>query len=522
MSIPKEPRQIMINLMYLVLTAMLALNVSSEILHAFKIINNSIGKSNESIDGKNNEYLQSLEGNMNMKGHEARVKPYYESAKEVHERAQAMYAYLEDWKKKVAAEADQIPLSSANLADVKREDNIDASTHLLVEKGGGDEIKAKLLEMRDYMISKVGDPKAKAQLNADFPLQINEPLKSDDNPRGDWSTGTFHNVPTLAAITLFAKMQNDVRSAESIILAQLSKEADAKPLKFDAITAIAVPKTSYVLAGQPVEAQIMFAAYNTAATPNISTSAGSVKVQNGVGTWTGTASGVGMQKVSGSLSVNLGDRTETQPWSFSYMVGTAGGSMQLDKMNVFYIGVPNPISVTAAGYSMQDVSVNIPGSTTTQTSLGKYDVTVPIGLMGQKVMASILAKTPTGNKEVGRMEVRVKRIPDPVAKVAGKSGSIVLPANVFRAQLGIAAVLEGFDFDARFQVTSYTFSYSVRGKDLQDVGDVRSPLFSANPQVLNYVQKLAKIGDRIFIDNIRAIGPDKTVRNLGTISILLN
>lgn len=510
----------MINLMYLVLTAMLALNVSSEILHAFRIINDSIGKSNESIEGKNNEYLTSLEGNMNMKGHEDRVRPYYERAKAVHEKSLAMYSYLEDWKKKVVAEADQITLDKVNLTEIKREDNIDASTRLLVEKKGGNEVKAKLEELRAYMLEQIQDEKIKDKFGKDFPLQITMPPKSDNNPSGDWSTGTFYNVPTLAAVTLFAKMQNDIRNSESMILSELSREADAKPLKFDAITAIAVPKNSYVLAGQPVEAQIMFAAYNTAVKPDISASAGAVTVDKGVGTWKGTASGVGLQTVRGHLSVNMGDHIENQDWSFQYMVGSAGGSMQLDKMNVFYIGVANPVTVTAAGYTLEDVSLSIPGATVTATGKGKYDVMVTQAT-GPKVTATINARTAAGARQVGAMEVRVKRIPDPIAKVAGKTGGVIA-ANAFRAQLGVAAILENFDFDIKYTITSFEFGYQARKKDYQPMGVVNGALFSTNPQVANYIRNQAAIGDRVFFDNIRAKGPDGTTRALPSLTFLLN
>lgn len=521
MSIPKEPRALMIQLMYLVLTAMLALNVSNEILNAFKVINNSIGKSNESILGKNNEMLISLQANEDMQGHKERVKPYNDKAKDVHARAQVLYDYLENWKKRIAAQADNIPVDKVDLGAIKAEDNIDASTHLLVEKKGGDEIKAKLEELRTHMLAQIENATVKANFEKDFPLQMIAPPKSEDNPNGDWSFGTFHNVPTMAAVTLFAKMQNDIRNSESLILSELSREADAKPLKFDAIAAIAVPKTTYVMTGQPVEAQIMFAAYNTTANPQITTSGGSVKVEKGVGTWKGTAAGVGLQTVRGNLSVNLGDRTESQPWSFQYMVGSAGASVQLDKMNVFYIGVVNPITVTAAGYSLEDVSINIPGAEVKATEKGKYNVTVSAAT-GNKTTASIVAKTATGPKEVGKMEIRVKRIPDPIAELGGKSGTFVMPVNVFRAQLGVAAVLKGFDFEAKFQVTSFEFAYYPKRGEYTPMGVVSGPRFSDAPAIMNYVQKVAKIGDQVFIDNIKAKGPDGTTRSLGNIKIILN
>src|SRR6187551_1261611 len=101
MSIPKDTRQIMINLMYLVLTAMLALNISSEILHAFKILNNGITKSNQSIEGKNNETMVDFDANENMEGHQERVKPYNDKAKAIRAKAAVVYKYLEEWKSKI-------------------------------------------------------------------------------------------------------------------------------------------------------------------------------------------------------------------------------------------------------------------------------------------------------------------------------------------------------------------------------------------------------------------------------------
>jgi gliding motility-associated protein GldM len=311
-------------------------------------------------------------------------------------------------------------------------------------------------------------------------------------------------------------MQNDVRNSEAAVLNELFREAKAKPLTFDAIAGLAVPKTSYALVGQEIEANIMVAAYNKSVTPQITASSGSIKeVKNGIGVWKSTASGLGLQTVRGTITViNEGQRI-SQPWEFQYMVGSAGASMQLDKMNVFYIGVPNPITVTAAGYSLEDVSISIPGATLTPTGKGKYDVMVT---QGPKVTASINARTAQGMKTVGGYEVRVKRIPDPVAKVANKIGGGI-PANVMRAQMGVAAILEGFDFDAKFTVTSFDYSYQKRRQDYQgpfpNTGayfgpDAKKHLGSASP------------GDRVYIENIRAKGPDGTIRALNSITFLLN
>lgn len=522
MSMPKEPRQLMINLMYLVLTAMLALNISSEILHAFKILNAGIMNSNEAVEAKNLTIMRDFQANEDMKDQHDNVAPYNAKAKVIREKSAELYTYLDNWKKKVIEQAGGYK-TGKEAGEIKNEENIDASTYLLVEQKGGDDIKKKLIEYRAFILSNIDQTKFKdayAGLDKDLPIQVTNPEKSEDNPNGDWSTGTFYHVPTLGVLALMSKLQNDVRNSEAAVLNELFQEAKAKPLTFDAIVGLAVPKTSYALVGQEIEANIMVAAYNKSVTPSINPSSGRIeKVENGIGIWKTTASGLGLQTVRGTISVTNNGNTLTQPWEFQYMVGTAGASMQLDKMNVFYIGVPNPITVTAAGYSLEDVSISIPNATVTPgAAKGQYVVTVS---QGPEVTATINAKTARGMASVGGMKVRVKRIPDPIAKVANKTGG-GLPANAFRAQQGVAAVLENFDFDAKFEVTSFEFSYLQRRKDYQGPFAVKGAYFRGAAEVIKYVQSMAAPGDRVYIENIRAIGPDRTPRILNNINFLLN
>lgn len=506
----------MINLMYLVLTAMLALNVSSEILHAFKTINQSINSSNTSIQDKNNKLYQSFDEQQAQTGQEARVKPFNDKAKQVRAAAQAMYDYLENWKVRIIDQAGGYDDPGKTV--IKREDDIDATTLLLVERKGGDSVKQKILETRNLMLSTVSTDVRDA-FAKQLPLGILEPGKSDNNPTADWKVGYFQSMPVMAAVTLLSKFQNDVRNSEAQVINQLAKEAGDVQVKFDEIKAIAVTENSYALAGQTVKAQILLAAYNKAVNPQVSASSGRVtKVENGVASWETTANGVGMQTVRGTVSLDMGGRIEKRDYTFQYMVGSTGASIQLDKMNVFYIGVPNPITVSAAGYSIEDISVNIPGATLATTGKGKWDVTVTTP---GKVTAAINAKTESGVKQVGAMEVRVKTIPDPVAKVAGKTGGVV-GTGVFKAQIGIPAVLEYFDFDTKFTVTSFEFSYLPKRGEYQGPFTVGGATFDKNQQVATYQTKLAKPGDKVFIENIKAVGPDRRTRTLNNIVLTLN
>jgi gliding motility-associated protein GldM len=245
---------------------------------------------------------------------------------------------------------------------------------------------------------------------------------SDHNPKGDWNIGYFEHMPTIAALALFSKFQNDVRSSEALVINKLFEEAHLKDIKFDTIAAVAVPKTSYALAGDKIEASILLAAFNKSNKPvvNIQAGGGSKKdAVNGVVPWETVASGTGLQTVKGTITLNTGDVPIVREWKFEYMVGTTGASLQLDKMNVFYIGVPNPVTVAAAGYSVEDVSLEIPDAKI-EGEKGHYAISgfTKIG----KINVKINAKTKDGSiKNVGNMEIRVKRIPDPVARLGGSS-----------------------------------------------------------------------------------------------------
>lgn len=517
MSIPKEPRQIMINLMYLVLTALLALNVSNEILHAFKVINTSIQKSNASIEDKNNELYTQMAETEKQAGKYERIHPFKVKADAVKKEADDMYNYLAQWKERIVAESGGY--TEEDKTDPKREDYLDATTLLLVERGGGDTLKRKIEEVRDFMLGEV-NPATKASIESQMPLKVENPKKSDNNPQGDWKVGFFHNMPTMAALTLFSKFQNDVRNSEALVINELMQEAHSTEIKFDAIQAIAVPKTSYALAGQKVEAQIMLAAYNKTIQPSVTASSGRVAdVKDGVADWEGVANGTGMQTVHGTVSLNMGDHTETKEYTFQYMVGSTGASMQLDKMNVFYIGVPNPITVSAAGYSLEDVSVSIPGATVTPgAAKGQYNVMVT---KGGVVDAAINAKTETGIKQVGGMKVRVKYIPDPVIELGGKIGGS-MSASLFRAQLGVIAELKNFDFDARFKVENFQFSLQPKRGEYLGPYTVNGASFSGSSDVVKAMQR-AKAGDRVYIESVKARGPDGRPRtDLPVVVLTLN
>ena len=524
MSIPKEPRQIMINLMYLVLTALLALNVSNEILNAFRTLSTSIDKSNKSIDARTIDLYNQIKASEHEPGQAEKVRPFRERADEIVKKSDEMWKYLEDWKKKIIMEAGGYSHEEPGMPD--KMDNIDATTTLLVEKHGGTELQKRITEMRQFLLASV--PQDSAQLSPFMPLVV-EPAKKnhDHNPTGDWNIGNFEHMPAVAALALFSKFQNDVRSSEAMIIKRLAELSHARDIKYDTTAAVAVPKTTYALVGDKIEATILLAAFNRANAPtvNIQQGGGTKKpAKNGVIEWETIASGTGIQTVKGTVSMETNVGPISRPWSFEYMVGTTGASLQLDKMNVFYIGVKNPVTVSAAGYSLEDVYLKLPPGGTATGSNGKYDIecTAPNANFVVEIMAKQKDRT-AADKSVASMPIRVKYIPDPEAQLMGQSGGN-MPAGKFKVGIGPNAVLKDFVFDAKFIIKEFTLSILPKGGDYvpgmvckNDIG----ARFSDNKDVVNW-QNRAKPGDRVFIEGIKGVGPDKKVRSLNSIILTLN
>jgi gliding motility-associated protein GldM len=520
MAIPKEPRQLMINLMYLVLTALLALNVSNEILNAFKTLSASIDKSNESINVQTNELYNAIKTNEAAPGMKEKVRPYRERADEIVKRTDALVAYLDQWKQRIIAGSGGKGKEGADTAFPAKMDNIDVTTLLLVDRKGGDTIKQKIMEMRQFLLEQV--PSDSAMLSKQLSLRIQPAHKNDHNKTGDWNLENFQHMPSIAALALFSKFQNDVRSSENIIIKRLGELAHLREIKFDTILAVAVPKTTYALQGDKIEANILLAAFNKTNKPVISVSQGGGSHKdavNGVIPWETVANGTGLQTVKGTLTYDdpaIGKKS--LPWSFEYVVGTTGASLQLDQMNVAYIGVENPITVTAAGYAVEDVFLNLPPGGSVTGANGKFvlNVTQPNPNFVVDIMAKSKLKDGAPVK-ISSTTLRVKPIPNPVVKLLGKIDGL-LPAGQIKVAFGPLAVLENFDFKASFVITDFKFSMKPKSGDVTaqyavSVKTGKNAQFSDNPEVKKLINRIER-GDRIFIEEVKAVGPDKKVRSL--------
>ena len=203
MSLPREPRQKMINMMYLVLTALLALNVSSEILNAFKTVNNSLEETNRVVGQSTSDILTSLEEKKKDPGTAEKATIWYQKAQQAQVYSKSMYEFIDALKKKIADGAKYDPTSNKD----KGIDNLDVTTRVMVEKGDGKLLRSSLEEFKKNILAI--DPEIAKNFATALPINTQMP-KTKNKSNKTWEAAYFHMVPTVAAMTILSKFQNDV------------------------------------------------------------------------------------------------------------------------------------------------------------------------------------------------------------------------------------------------------------------------------------------------------------------------
>ncbi|MBL7825458.1 MAG: hypothetical protein JNJ57_02430, partial [Saprospiraceae bacterium] len=357
MSIPKEPRQLMINLMYLVLTALLALNVSAEVMNAFFSLDKGMHDTGAIVDRSNEAVMNSIKKQAEAYKSEANAK-FLSNAQKAQEVSKGFFNYIEEIRKNLFEKAGgPNPKVEGQPKDIR---NKDLTTKMFINDGLGNEIMKKIEETRAAMLALADeDPEVKAGL----PLGIEELPKSTSAK--NWSEFKFKQMPVAAVFPILGKMQSDVKNSESAVLGYIAKKVGGDDIKFDKFVPALSASKSYVVSGERYSADVFLSAYSsTADNINISVNGSGLALKDGVAHYETGTSGVGERKVNVSISVKnpLTQKTDVYQKEFSYEVGQRSVAVSLDKMNVFYIGVDNPISVSAAGVSSNDVRVTGSGA----------------------------------------------------------------------------------------------------------------------------------------------------------------
>ncbi len=549
----ETPRQKMIGMMYLVLTCLLALNISREVLEGFVTINDSIEKTNSNF-GTNTKMMMVAFDEAIKNGHNE-AKPYYEKAKEVTLLSQKTFDYVDRLKKEVKQYTEDIKgADTMKLASIEKLDNYDKPTFLLI---GPDEKKPKTgsysaKELRgnigkltvelNKMITEMKDKNGLKLPEKDY-LILKDKIKlftPHDNFRDKegrpitWEFKNFYNMPLAAVVTNLSKIQSDIRNIEAEMISTFAAASSKLAVPFNVMQARIVPVSMYVQSGSPFTADVFLTASSThftdenmqfilgdvdTTTGRISADAVILPIEKGNGKINLPTSLAGHKDIKGWIKFKDGTGIYKYfKYENEYIVANPAVAVSAEKMNVLYIGVENPISVSAAGVAPGDLVVSVSGGGATLKSDGNGKYMAKVGSSGT-CLVTVMAKTPTGLKQQGPPKIfRVKALPSPPLKVAGKVTTGLMEMDrASCAMIGSIGVDNaGFDFAATFKIKDFTmFTYNAPAGISQDYKCTGGVLSQEAQAAIRKVKK----GSKVYFENIKVIAPGGEERPFPIIKI---
>jgi gliding motility-associated protein GldM len=526
-----SPRQKMIGMMYLVLTAMLALNVSKEAVEAFKKVDKGLTQTIANYTLKNDVIYKEFD--RAAAENAAKAGKYKTAAYQVKERADEAFNFIQGLKIEIIKKAEKDPETPAVkgneviIEEVKRIDDTNVPSEILIganENGKANDLKALLSEYRQFLIG-ILDGK-----NPTTEAALKTSLKTDDEKNADgeterWENLNFQTLPLVAVICILSEYQVSVRNAETEVLNYLYSQIDASSFKFNKLTPIVIPTSNYVTLGSDYEAKVFISATDTTQSPTITVGDAQLQLdETGKGIYKTRASSIGQKKWGGIIALKAPDgSTKTYPFDASYNVGESNVIVSPTAMNVMYYGINNPIDVSVPGISPDKLKIKVNNGTFStervKKSGGEYfkgSWAVKPTAVGQDVQVVVTADINGKPVQYAPYSFRVKSIPPPVAIFGNKStGSI--PRATAAAQQGVFAILPEFDFDLQYQVTGFTVLYSDKGSDFEETSNNSN----LTPKQKGLIERLTR-GKNLIIKDIKALGPDGKTKELQPIILKID
>jgi gliding motility-associated protein GldM len=525
MSIPKEPRQLMINLMYLVLTAMLALNVSAEIINAFFALDKGNNNTMQIVNLQLDETEKSLD-DLLADTSKFRFRPIAPAVDEVRALSQSFIDYVHQLRNELIdaggnrnglVDDGDYRISHGQLVP-KGKKNKDITTRILVEHAKGDSLEHEIIRVRERFIQIFSqlllnhgrrfDLKEEeidrriASIKNSLTLDVGEEWKHSD--KNSWTDYKFRQMPLAAVLPLLSQIQSNTKSAEATLVNDMALLSGGRVIDFDAFFPVINAKNSYVIKGEQFQSEISIGTYSSQINPDdikLKVNGRTIRVdKDGKAVFNQKASGQGKKTLHLSCEVKnpLTGKLTKGSSIFEYEVGTRSATVSADQMNVFYIGVDNPITVSASGVPSNQLNVTIKGATMSGQGAKRIVRANRIGIATVTLSGGGLEKTD--------FKFRVKRIPDPIVKL-GNSVDGFMKSGKFRVQLGLNPELEHFDFGAQCFVQSYKLYYTRKRADPVEL-ICRGNRFDS--EVLELVRK-AKPGDKYTFTDVKVKCPGDIV-----------
>lgn len=508
---PNSPRQKMINLMYLVFIAMLALNVSVEVLDGFEMVDNSLENSSGTMLERNKLIMDEL-GTFHAQNPE-KADEWYRKGMQVRSMSDSLTQYIEELKLQIVRKADG---RKGDINNIKHKDDLEAASVVMLSpvNGEGKKFRSAIDTYRDSVIQLVTDPARRAIIEKNLNTQSRSVNKS-------WEASLFEQMPLAAAITMLTKIENDVRSSEGEALANILHNVDGGDFRVNRLNAYIIPESDIVIQGGAYNARIVLSAEDSTRQPHIMVNGESLDTKEN-GYFSVPAGRTGTFPVEGYMEMTGSNGTLTRhPFASSYTVIEPVATVAPTLMNVLYAGIDNEISISVPGIAPQDVSATMTGGTLTRH--GNMWIARPT-TVGQNVSISVSARTAGQDvRRVANKEFRVRALPDPTPYIEYRDpngnpvmfkGGGLQKATLMNATTIKAAIDDGI-LSIPFRVISFrTIFFDSMGNAIPEISD--GDHFSERQK--EQIRRLTR-GSYFYISGVRAAGPDGTEREIAVMEV---
>ena len=506
---PVSPRQKMINLMYVVLMAMLALNVSNEVLNGFSIVEESLKRTTANATKENLAIYDDFA--VQMKANPQKVKEWYDKAMLVRHMSDSLYDMCAELKLAIVQEADG---KDGDLHNIRNKEDMEAANQVMLApgRGRGQELFDAINTYRKQMLNMAIGTRQKRTISEILTTTIPEDKRTLGK---NWQEYMFESMPAAAAVTLLSTLQSSVRYTEGEILHTLEQNIDVKDIRVNALEAFVIPNSQTIVRGDKFSAHIVMAAVDTTQVPDIYI--GNQKVTLRDNLYERICGATGDFTLAGHIeTVNgNGDRIR-RDFSQKYTVVDPSATVSADLMNMLYAGYTNPISISVPGVPLNKIQATMTGGTLTPTGPGKY-IARPTAV-GQNAVITVTSTNTGRPQQMGQFTFRVRKLPDPTPFIATKDdqgnpnrfkgGGI--PKQQLMGIDGIGAAIDDGILDIAFRVVSFE---TVFFDNMGNAVPMASNGSQFSERQKDTFRKLTR-NRRFYISRVVAIGPDGIQRTL--------
>lgn len=508
----------MINLMYIVLTAMLALNVSSDVLNGFTQVEAGLTRTNDNVEQRNAAIMAELKAFSEQNPDKGRR--WYDKAAEVRHFTDILYRTVDSLKLLIVTKADG---DDADIHNIVNRDDLEAAAVVMLNPANrrGEALRHDIESYRGYIATIISDPVRR--VNVEAALSTEPVVAPGELAKSSWEELKFDNQPVVAAVTLLTKLQNDIKYAEGETLATLLANVDAGDVRVNELNAFVIPQSRFVMRGGKYQANIVLAAVDTTQRPAIYVNGNLLADDHGI--YETIAGASGNYDYAGYLEVPHGDGTVTRhDFSSSYTVIEPTATVSATMMNVLYAGIDNPVSISVPGVANANVSASMTNGTLTRR--GDAWIARP-SAVGQEAVITVNAEMDGRRMDMSRTSFRVRKLPDPTPFIIYtdsqgnrdryRSGSGGIAKGTLRQSPGIEAAIDDELLDIAFNVESFE---TVFFDSMGNASIERSNGAAFSQRQLDRFARM-RPGQRFYISAVKASGPDGLTRTLAPIEVIV-